>query len=68
VEYGHLWEYKPREKQLRRKNEKTPSNLHAGRLYGGPEKRRDLDDLRLGGEMLVGRNTLVTKVSYPIAK
>jgi hypothetical protein len=68
VEQGHLWEYKPREKQLISKNEKTPRNLHVGRLYGGPKKGRDPDGPRLGGVMPARRNTMASKVSYPMAK
>jgi hypothetical protein len=64
VEQGNFWEHKPREKQHRRKNEKTPGNLH----FRGTEKGRDPDDPGMGSSMLVGRNTLVTKFSYHMAK
>jgi hypothetical protein len=68
VEQGHFWEYKPRENQPRRKNEKTLGNLHLGGLYGGAEKGRDPYDLGMGSSLPRRRNTLVTKVSYQMAK
>jgi hypothetical protein len=68
MEQGHFWEHKPREKQHRGKNEKTPGNLHFGGLYGGTEKGRDLDDPGMGISMPAERNTLVTKVPYQMVK
>jgi hypothetical protein len=59
---------KPREKKQRRKNEKTPGNLHFGGLYEGVEKGRDPNDPGMGSSMLAGRNTLVTKVLDQMAK
>jgi hypothetical protein len=68
MEQGYLWEYKHREKLHQIKNEKTPRNLHAGRLYGGPEKGRAPTDPRVGGAMPAGGNTLVSEVLYPMDK
>ena len=68
MEQGYIREYKHREKLHRRKNEKTPRNLHVGRLYRGPKKGRYLDDPRLGGTMPAGRNTVASKVPYLMDK
>jgi hypothetical protein len=62
VEQGHLWEYKPRKEQYRRKNENTPRNLHLGGLHGGTKKGRTSADPVVGAMMSARRNPLAIKV------